>query len=132
MNRGPQTGIASTADFMAIAREAWCGDVPPEVIAMAQAAQATTARAVAEKLGYSPAVFSHVLRNNYTGDMARVFEKIRGALMGETVECPVLGDLPRHTCLNNQRRGFAATSSTRARLYHACPKCPNRLGGTDV
>jgi hypothetical protein len=46
--------------------------------------------------------------------------------MGETVMCPVLDEIGRDRCLSEQVKPFAATSSTRARLFHACKTCPNR------
>ncbi len=56
----------------------------------------------------------------------KVFAKIRGALMGETVLCPILDEIGRDRCLTEQAKPFAATNSTRARLFHACKTCPNR------
>jgi hypothetical protein len=58
--------------------------------------------------------------------MISVRARIRGALMAETVMCPILGEIGRDRCLTEQKRPFAATNSTRARLYHACKTCPNR------
>ena len=79
-----------------------------------------------ERLGYSDAVISHVLGNKYPGDVARVLATVRGALMGETVLCPILGEIGRDRCFREQATPFAATNSTRARLSHACKTCPNR------
>ena len=104
---------------------AW-GKVPEEVRALALACRADTARAIARRLGYSDAVVSHVLANRYPGDIQRVFAAIRGALMGETVICPILDEIGRDRCLIEQKRPFAATNSIRARLYHACQTCPHR------
>jgi len=48
----------------------------------------------------------------------------------ETVECPVVGDLPRQRCLEHQgrRSQFAITNPTRILLYRVCPTCIHRLG----
>lgn len=113
-------------DAVAKARAAWGESAPAEVVALAEACRAQTSQAVAKRLGYSGAVVSHVLANKYPGDMAKVFATIRGALLGEVVLCPILGEIGRDRCLAEQSTPFAATNSTRARLFHACRRCPNR------
>ncbi|MGO4735945.1 transcriptional regulator [Bosea sp. 2KB_26] len=117
---------AGKPDQIARAREAWGDKMPGEVLALAQACKAHTSRAVARRLGYSDAVISHVLAKKYPGDVDKVFATIRGLLMGETVDCPELGELRRDQCLRNQARPFNPTNSTSARLFHACRVCPNR------
>lgn len=127
MNRGPIPGLRSKVDFVAKAVAAWGEDLPREIRALAEACCESTASAVAKRIGYSPSAVSYVLSRKYQeGDMARVFAAIRGALMGETVLCPILGDIGRDRCLREQATPFAATNSTRARLSHACKTCPNR------
>jgi hypothetical protein len=83
----------------------------------------------AATIGYSTGVVSGVLGGKYKGDLKAVQQKVEGSLMGLTVDCPVIGELPRNRCLEYQRRGFAATNPMRVALSKACPKCPNRLGG---
>lgn len=83
-------------------------------------------RAVAERCGYSAAVISAVLNNNYKGDLKAVQAAVEGALMGAVVECPVVGELPRQRCVENQRRSFAATNPSRIAFARTCPNCPNR------
>lgn len=128
MKRGPVPGRGAT-DFLAKAIAAWGEGMPPEVAALAAAAQRDSASAVARIIGYSPAVVSGVLANKYRGDVDAVFARIRGALMGETVGCPILGDIGRDRCVREQKQPFSPTNSTRARLYHACRVCPNRGTG---
>lgn len=113
-------------DPIAKARAAWGEEMPKEIAALAEACWAETSRAVARRLGYSDAVVSHVLARKYPGDVAKVFATIRGALMGETVLCPVLDEISLDRCLVEQATPFAATNSTRARLFHACRRCPHR------
>lgn len=86
--------------------------------------------AVAKRISYSPTVVNQVLKGVYKGDLHSVQKAVEGALMGLTVDCPVIGELPRDRCLEYQRRGFAATNPLRVTLAQACPKCPNRRGGT--
>ncbi|SFD74160.1 hypothetical protein SAMN05428997_1489 [Bosea sp. CRIB-10] len=118
---------ASRIDQVERARLAWGEAMPAEIAVLAEACRARTSRAVARQLGYSDATISYVLANKYqAGDQDKVFAKIRGALMGETVMCPILDEIGRDRCLSEQAKPFAATNSTRARLFHACKSCPNR------
>lgn len=126
MTRAPLPGAQGKPDALTKARAAWGDSIPAEVLVLAEACKAETSRAVAKRLGYSDAVVSHVLAAKYPGDMAKVLTKIRGALMGETVMCPILDEIGRDRCLSEQAKPFAATNSTRARLFHACKACPNR------
>jgi len=88
----------------------------------------TSQSATAKRIGYSPAVVSQVLKGSYKGDESRVQQAVEGALMGLTVDCPVIGEIPRNTCLEYQRRPFAATNPTRVALSRACPTCPHYVG----
>ena len=96
----------------------------------AECAVSTQAR-VAARIGYSAAVVNQVLKGTYKGDVNRVREAVEGGLLGAAVECPVLGELARHRCLENQRRAFGATNPVRVELYRACRSgCPHsRVGG---
>ncbi|WP_273456371.1 hypothetical protein [Nevskia ramosa] len=82
----------------------------------------------AELIGYSTAVVCSVLKGTYKGDWKRVEERVKGALMGVEVDCPVLGPLARDRCLDNQRAPFAATNPTRVQLWHSCKSCSHNLG----
>lgn len=79
------------------------------------------------RIGYSGSVVSQAINNRYDkGDLTRVEEAVRGALMGLEVECPVLGPIGRNICLEEQKQPFRATSRHRAQLYHACRGgCPH-------
>ena len=92
-----------------------------------ECARSSQARA-ATLIGYSPAVVNQILKGTYKGDWISVEESVRGALMGATVECPVIGEIPRNRCIEHQRRAgsFAATNPLRVQLHRACPVCPNR------
>lgn len=84
---------------------------------------------VAADIGYSAAVVSQVLKGTYKGDLNAVKQKVEGALMGLTVDCPIVGDLPRNRCLEYQRQGFAATNHLRVQFSRVCPNCSHRRGG---
>ncbi|MES1936711.1 helix-turn-helix domain-containing protein [Salinisphaera hydrothermalis] len=81
-----------------------------------------------QRLGVSGSTVNQVLKGNYRGDMARIQGLVEGELMHATVHCPVLGEIGRNRCFENQRRPLAATNPTRVALYKACPTCPNYRG----
>lgn len=119
-----------------VATEAWGGageGTPNWVAALAAEVERTSGVRVAARISYSGAVVSQVLRRSYAGDMARVEAAVRGALMGETVDCPVLSEIGRDRCLREQDMPRATTSAVRTRLYHACRSgCPHsRIRGAE-
>lgn len=120
-------------DFLKKAEAAWGAALPDWVKEWALEANRTNGTLAAKRVNYSLAVFSHVMANNYTGDIARVEQKVRGALMGMTVMCPVYGELGRDRCLDEQKMGRTGASSVRARVYRACRSgCPHsRIPGQE-
>lgn len=122
MKRGPQPGQISPRVSMANAVAAWGGEMPDWVVTLAQACDRSSQNAVARRLGLSGSVVSSVIRKNYTGNYETVEKATRGALMGDTLICPVVGEIATHACLDNQKkaRHFVAASSARVRLYRAC------------
>lgn len=113
-------------DFLAKSKEAWGEELPDWVAELAREAGRTTSALAAKRIGYSGAVLSHVFANNYAGDIKRVEAKVRGALMGENVVCPIVGEIGRDRCLDEQKMGNTGASSIRTRLFHACRGgCPH-------
>lgn len=110
----------SLTDFAANARTGWGEALPDWVAVLAGECAASSATAVASRIGYSVAVVSAVVRSNYKGDLGAVEARVRGAFMGEIVDCPVLGEIPRDRCMREQGQRFTATSALRTRLYRAC------------
>lgn len=103
------------------ARAAWNGEIPDWIVILAEACDRESQSAIARKVGYSPSAISQVLSNTYqNGDIARVEQAVRGALMSETVDCPVMGEMPHNTCIQWQRKPFATTNSHRIRMHQAC------------
>jgi hypothetical protein len=100
------------------------------ITVLREACAQSTQAAIARRIDYSPTVVNQVLKGTYGGDMISVQRAVEGALMGLTVECPAIGELPRNRCLEYQRRGFAATNPLRVQLAKACPECVNRRGVT--
>lgn len=97
-------------------QDAWIGALRAEC-------QRTSQAKAGARLGVSGSTVNQVLKGTYNGDLERIQGLVEGELMNATVDCPVLGELPRNRCLENQRRPFAATSPTRVALYHACQAC---------
>lgn len=82
--------------------------------------------AVAREIGYGETVISQVLNDKYPGRIDKVESAVRGAYLGKTVHCPVIGELATHQCQEHQSRPFAATNPQRVRLYRACRNhCPH-------
>lgn len=136
MNRGPRpqptrpAGQQSFAEKLAVR----LGDAAPDwLVELATFADQAGLKRSGEKLGYSPATISQTISGQYRGDIGRVEEAVRGALMGLEVTCPVLGEIGRDRCLKEQKQPFRSTSALRAQLYHACRRpCPNaRTHGGD-
>lgn len=117
-------------DFHARARAGW-GTPPEWIMCLADACARTTQTAVAAQLGVSGSMLSQALANRYPGDMVALEQRVRGALMGSTVDCPVLRVIRADRCLTEQQARFSSASSIRIRLYHECRAgCPHsRLKG---
>jgi hypothetical protein len=123
MKRPPIT--APAARFRAAT--AWGEDIPAWVTALAVACDGSSARRVAERLGYSAATISLVLRRQYRGDLSRIETAVRGAFMGGTVACPAMGhELPGDQCVTWQRRPYDGSNHQTVRMFQACRSCPNR------
>ncbi len=75
---------------------------------------------VAKLIGYSPAVVNQVLQGKNPGRVDKVERAVRGAFMGETCFCPVMGEIPADRCLAIQKQPFASTNPQRVKLYRAC------------
>jgi len=115
-------------DNIAKASSAWGDTMPDWIVILAEACNAETQSAVAKKLGYSSTAVSLVLSNNYEkGDIVRFEAVVRGALMAETVHCPVLStEIGRDVCSNWQKRPFSTASSNAVRMYQGCRSgCPH-------
>lgn len=113
------------------ARQSWGDGAPDWVLALAEYCDAKLSqRAAGALIGYSAATVNQILHAGYAGDVAKVEDKVRGALLGETVACPVLGPISKDRCRDHQEAPFAATSAVRVRLYRTCHGgCPHAKGG---
>ncbi|WP_279480306.1 transcriptional regulator [Aureimonas sp. SK2] len=121
MTRAAKTPV----DFVSKAESAW-SPAPAWVLSLAQACNERGQTAVAKDVRYSASTISQVLSNTYAGVHANIEARVRGALMAETVVCPMQGTMSRNTCLDWQAKPFAPTSGDRVRMYHACRSgCPH-------
>lgn len=108
-------------DNLTTATAAWGESTPDWIIVLAEACNMSSQAAIAKRLGYSSSTVSQVLSNKYgMGDIAKFEQVVRGALMAETVACPIVGDMTRDVCLNWQQRPFSTTNSNAVRMYQAC------------
>ncbi len=126
MNRGPaRNSRPNGPSFAEKASAAW-RPMPDWIAELAALADREGLIGAEKRIGYSRSAVSVVLNGKYRGDLGRVEEMVRGALMAANVDCPVLGEIGRDRCLNEQNEPFRATSAFRAQLYHACRNgCPN-------
>ncbi len=122
---------AAKVPFVDKAEAAW-SPAPTWVRRLAEEADRVGQTAVARRIDYSAATVSQVLSNSYRGDLRRVEQMVLGALMEETVDCPVKGEMARNVCLKWQDKPFAITSADRTRMYHACRAgCPHSKHGAE-
>lgn len=103
---------------------AWGFPWPDWVEALAEACDATSGRAVAGRLGVSPAAVCRVLGGTY-GNTAGIERRVREVIMTTRVACPVCGEIDTDTCRTNRERPFTAVNPTFVRLFRACPTCPH-------
>ena len=135
MRRGPNGGAAELKNTMAKAREAWGADMPEWVAELAGVVERGSQGRAAKRIGYSASVVSAVLSKTYIGSYETVEKSVRGALMGETLQCPVLGAITKSTCLDHQKKAqapFSNSSSMRIAISRMCRSgdCPHsRIGG---
>ena len=109
------------------------GLVPDWVAELAAWTDRLKLRGVAARLGVSTTMISQIIGKKYDGDLGRIEALVRGSLMGETVACPILGDMTRDVCLGWQTKEELPSSSLRGQMYDACRSgCPHsRLTGGD-
>lgn len=81
---------------------------------------------IAKILGVSTTTVSLVCNEKYPGDIARMKKLVEGAFLQKCVNCPVLGDLPLHQCMNHQARKGVSSNPLYIQLYKACRSgCPH-------
>lgn len=108
------------------AQRAWSDCVPDWVLALADGCDRSSQNKIAQRLGVSASLVSGVLSASYAGDMARIEDLVRGALMREQLECPILGSIGKQVCRKWRARAgaFSGANSLNITMYKACNRCP--------
>jgi hypothetical protein len=101
-------------------------DQPLWLDVLAQQCADSSQRAVATTLNVSPTMINQALKRVYPGDLAKLERAVRGAYMGATVNCPVLGELETHRCITNQKQKASSVNPTRVQLFRSCQKCEHK------
>ncbi|KUJ75941.1 hypothetical protein AVO42_00325 [Thiomicrospira sp. XS5] len=94
-------------------------------IALQQACSVQSQKRVADQCGISATAVNQVLKGVYKGSLDNVIEKVSGALLNQSVHCPVLDDITTDLCAKYRKEGFMPTNPMRVQLYRACQTCPN-------
>ncbi len=105
------------------AEAAW-GQTPSWVLALARACDRSTQMRAAEELGVPQSYVSWAIRGERFEYHARVETAVRARLMGETVECPILGELSLDRCRDLRRRTARPLGPVGKALREVCPHCP--------
>ena len=87
----------------------------------------TSQAAVARKIGRSAAAINQILKGTYAGNPGSILELVAAWYGTDTVECPVMGDVPLSRCIEERDRPFSATNPMRVRLFKACATCERRM-----
>lgn len=120
------------------ATASWGENMPDWVRIVAAECDRMGQRATGKRVGYSATTLNMVLANKYgrdsttgRGTIEAVEQAVRGTLMNEKVNCPIIGDIPTDMCLRNQKAGWAPHNPQRIQLYHACRDgcVHSRIGG---
>jgi len=110
-----------------LVRQAW-SPAPDWIEAMARACDASSQAEIARRVGISRSAVNLVLKNRYRARCDAIEKRVRGALMGALVECPVLmTSIPLNDCMTHQARPYSSANFTLVQLFRTCPTCPNRL-----
>lgn len=108
------------------AKASWTAGVPDWIEVLARECDATSQSSVARDLNVSATMVHQVINNRYTGDVEKMEQRVRGALMSATVACPVIGEIPANECLNwqDQATRYRNTNQLQIRMFTACRACP--------
>ena len=104
--------------------EAVWGQAPGWVLARARACDRSTQAQVAADLGVAQSYVSWALRGEMFQYHGRVETAVRARLLGETAECPILGEIALDRCGDLRRRTGRALGPIEKALREACPSCP--------
>jgi hypothetical protein len=87
---------------------------------------ATSLNAVSKAMGVSKTTISQLVNGKYGADTAKMQLLVESVYMGHTVNCPVLGEIPKHKCMAHQNTKHVGSQPNAIRLWKACRSdCPN-------
>jgi len=115
-------------DYEARARESYGEALPEWVAELAKLANRTTAAAAGRKVGIGASTVTQLINGSYGAkDWSAIETRVRGVLMKETVTCPILDEISKDHCLDEQNKPFTGTSAVRTALYNECRsgRCPH-------
>ncbi|MGH1416869.1 MAG: hypothetical protein ACRBB0_25520 [Pelagimonas sp.] len=109
------------------ARAAYGDTLPDWVEALARECDRTSGNRTAKTLGYSASAISNVIHNQYKAATGTIEQAVRGALMKETVTCPMIGEIGKDKCLHwrKQAKLDAPANTLHVRMSRACTRCPH-------
>jgi hypothetical protein len=120
--------------FVTKAHNCWGDALPDWVLALAEAADASSQNKVATQIGRSSAAISNVIGNKYPADTAPIEAVVRATLMAENINCPEVGPMPLAQCHEWRARcanDFQPLSSVHRTMRKACAACKHN-GGSDA
>jgi hypothetical protein len=105
--------------------------LPDWMEALARECDRTSQNKTARLLGYTPGALSAVLGGSYKAGTDTIEQTVRGALMGETLECPVLGEIGKKVCRDWRGRAakFSSRNTRSVMMFRACHRCPRHMQG---
>ena len=125
MKPGPMQDFRPAGQsFVDKAHAAW-QPLPGWVAELARLADREGLKGAAKRINYSVSAVSTVIGGKYAGDMARVEAMVRGALMSEQVECPVLGEIGRDRTRSVVRWPLAGLRSSAMRACSPAASAPS-------
>lgn len=93
----------------------------PWMVALRAEVQRTSQARTAARLGLSEATVSQVLSGTYKASTQRIERRVRGELLREECECPVMGDVSLRVCQDVQERKLELISNPQHRMaWMAC------------
>lgn len=78
---------------------------------------------IAKLLGVSEGTISNALKGRYIGNVDALAERIRGELLDQTVDCPILGTITTRICQDERKKPFHTANPMRVQLWRACKTC---------
>lgn len=82
--------------------------------------EASSLKIVADKLDISKATVSLLINKKYPADTGKMQKLVEGVFMGHTVNCPILGEIPKHKCAAHQNNKTPGNRPQAIQLWKAC------------